>query len=176
MRTSRSNDGHERGRLSALSRSLDPDLRLAAAAAIALGVSIFLPWWRDPIFGISYAGFRRITFLEIGVFLVAASVLVLIVRRAEGKVFHLPLSDGTLIAAAGAWSTFLVALRMLDPPTRTLAGRTSDYGMRWGILFALASAVTLAIAGVRTRRRHHRGQPEAVAADQDAEPTQPLPT
>ncbi len=162
------------GRLRALARNLDPDQRLAAAAAAALAASIFLPWWRDPIFGITYVGLRRATLLEAAVVVVALAVLVLLLRRAEGKFFRLPLSDGTLIAAAGAWTGFLIAFRMLDPPTRKIAGTTHDYGLRWGILFALASSVVLAASGARTRRRHHRGVPEAVAADEDATATLPL--
>jgi len=158
------------GRLRALAESLDPNQRLAAVAALALGASVFLPWWRDPIFGITYIGFRRLTFLELAVLLVAAVVLVLLVRRAEGRVFHLPLSDATLISAAGFWSLLLLATRILDPPARTVAGDTRDYGMRWGIGFAFAAAALLALAGVRERRRRHRGQPEAIAADEDATP------
>jgi hypothetical protein len=107
--------------------------------------------------------------------LVAVGVLALLFARAEARTFHLPLSDGTLIAASGAWATFLVFYRMVDPPVRTIAGQSSDYGLRWGILFALGAAITLTVAGVRTRRRHHRGEPEAVAADADATPTLPLP-
>lgn len=161
-------------------RGLAPDRRLAAIAVCALAASIFLPWWRDPVFGISYVGFRRITFIELAILLVAVAVGVLIWRRAEGRAFHLPLSDGTLVAAAGAWATFLVVFRMLDPPSRTVEGRggtvqvTRDYGLRWGAVFALAAALLLALSGVRIRRSHHRGEPEAVAADADATPTLPL--
>jgi hypothetical protein len=171
LRTSRSSEP----RLGALARVLDPEQRIAAVCALALAASIFLPWWHDPILDATYVGARRLTFVEIALFLVAASVLLLLVRRAEGKVFHLPLSDGTLIAASGAWSSFLVLFRMLDPPTRTVDGATTDYGMRWGVLIALVAAVLLAVAGVRERRKHHRGEPEAVAADADATPTVPLP-
>ena len=156
------------GRLSTLWSSLDRDQRLAGLAAVALGASIFLPWWRDPGFHVSLVGVRRLTFLEVAIFLVAAAVFFLLLRRAEGRAFHLPLSDGTLIAIAGAWSCVLIVFRMLDPPTRTVGGVTSDYGMRWGLVFALGAGVLLTVAGTRTRRRHHRGQPEAVAADEDA--------
>jgi hypothetical protein len=152
-------------------RALAPEHRLAALSAIVLGGSIFLPWWRDPFFRITYAGFRRITFIEVAIVLVAVAVVILVWRRAEGKAFHLPLSDGTLIAAGGIWTGFLVILRMLDPPSRTIAGETTNYGMRWGPVVALAAAAMLATAGVRTRRRYHRGEPEAVAADADATPT-----
>jgi hypothetical protein len=160
------------GRLGSLWRRLDPDQRLAGLAAIALGGSIFLPWWRDPVFHTSLVGVRRLTFIEVAIFMVAAAVLLLLLRRAEGKAFHLPLSDGTLVSLAGAWSCLLVAVRMLDPPTRKLGAITSDYGIRWGVLFALAAGAVLTVAGARTRRRHHRGQPESVAADEDA--TRPL--
>jgi hypothetical protein len=187
LRTSRSSDGDagsEQGasptpitltRVRAAYRSLDPEQRLAGAAALALALSLFLPWWRDPVFGISYVGVRRLTFLEVAIFIVAVSVLALLFGRAERRSFHLPLSDGTLIAAAGAWAAFMVIFRMLDPPSRAIGQQTRDYGMRWGALVALASAVTLAFAGARERRKRHPGEREAVAADADARPTEPLP-
>jgi hypothetical protein len=178
LRTSPSSD-RRRDPRSVLGR-LEPERRFAALAAAGLALSLFLPWWRDPVFGVSYIGLRRLTFLELALFAVAAAVGVLILRRAEGNTFHLPLSDGTLIAAAGAWASFLVVLRLLDPPSRTITSPggavqvTRDYGLRWGALFALASACLLALSGVRIRRRHHHGEPEAIAADADAMPTLPL--
>jgi hypothetical protein len=164
----------QRKGLSAIAAALDPDQRLAAITAIALAASVFLPWWRDPLLDITYIGFRRITFLEVAILLTAAAVLVLLVRRAEGRFFHLPFSDATLIAAAGCWSLLLLLVRVLDPPTRTATRIsdgvqvTRDYGMRWGILFAFAAAGLLAFAGVQERHRRHAGQPEAIAADEDA--------
>lgn len=178
MKTSRSSDPSHDPRV--VLRSLEPDRRLAGLAVCALAASIFLPWWRDPVFGISYVGFRRITFVEVAILVVAVAAGVLIWRRAEGRAFHLPLSDGTLLAAAGAWAALLVVFRMLDPPSRTIEGRggtvdvTRDYGLRWGAVFALAAAAALCLSGVRIRRSHHRGEPEAVAADADAMPTLPL--
>jgi hypothetical protein len=142
---------------------------------MVLAGSLFLPWWRDPVFGVSYVGVRRLSFLELAIVLVALAVLVLLLRRAEGRFFHLPLSDGTLVAAAGAWATMLVVFRMIDGPTRTVGEITRDYELRWGALIALAAAVTLAVAGVQERRSRHAGEPEAVAADADATPTLPLP-
>jgi hypothetical protein len=186
LRTSRSSDGdagsEQRAEpkpvslapIAAAYRRLDPEQRLAGAAALALAASLFLPWWRDPVFGISYVGVRRLTFLELAIFLVAVSVLALLFGRSERRAFHLPLSDATLIAAAGAWAAFMVVFRMLDPPSRAIGQQTRDYGLRWGALVALASAVTLAFAGARERRKRHPGEREAVAADADARPTEPL--
>jgi hypothetical protein len=149
------------------------------SAGVLLALSIFLPWWRDPVFGISYIGFRKLTFIELALLLIAAAVVALVWRRAEGRAFHLPLSDGTLMATAGIWAAFLVIVRMMDPPSRTLHGArgvevTRDYGLRWGAMVALTAAALVALAGVRTRRRYHRGEPESVAADADATPTLPL--
>jgi hypothetical protein len=178
LRTSRSseNEGAPPAgpRLKAAHRALDREQRLAGAAALGLAASLFLPWWRDPIFGISYVGVRRLSFLELAIFLLATSVLVLLFGRAERRAFHLPLADGTLIAAAGAWAAFMVVFRMLDPPTRAVGEQTRDYGLRWGALVALVAAVTLAVSGVRERRKRHRGESESVAADADATPTLPL--
>jgi hypothetical protein len=163
-----------RGPLEAF-RALDREQRLAALAAVVLGGSLFLPWWRDPVFDVSYVGVRRISFLELAIVVVVLGVLVLLLRRAEGRFFHLPLSDATLIAAAGAWASLLVLFRMIDGPTRTVGEVTRDYDLRWGALVALAAAVTLAVVGVQERRSRHPGEPEAVAADADAEPTLILP-
>jgi hypothetical protein len=150
-------------------RVLHPDQRLAALASLGLIASMFLPWWRDPLSGLSYWAVNRFTFLELAIVLVAGSVLLLLYGRAEGRGFHLPLADGSLVAGAGIWCCVLVIARIVDPPTRVIADRALDYDLRWGFLVALASAVTLTVAGVRGRRRYHRGQGEAVAADVDAE-------
>jgi hypothetical protein len=157
-----------------LVRILDPEQRLAGAAAVGILISLFTPWWRDPVFGLSAWGINRITWVELALVLVAGSVLLLLLRRAQGRVFHLPLSDGTLAMGAGLWCCLLVIVRALDPPTRRVAGHALDYDLRWGILLCLASGGLLAFAGLSARRRHHRGQPEAVAADADAQPTLPM--
>lgn len=154
-----------RARVTQATRALHPDQRLAAGGAIGLLVSMFLPWWRDPFPPeLSYWAVNRFTFIELAIALVAGSVLAGLWGRAHGHGFHLPLSDGTLAAGAGIWACVLVVARIADPPSRGGV----DYGLRWGFLVALLSGIVLAVAGVRGRRRHHRGQHEAVAADQDA--------
>jgi len=150
-------------------RALHPDQRLAGFAALGVIASMFLPWWRDPLSGLSYWAVNRFTFIELALVLVAGSVLLMLYGRAEGRGFHLPLADGTLAAGAGIWCCVLVLARIADPPTRVLPDRTLDYDLRWGFLVALASGVLLVVAGVRGRRRYHHGQGEALAADVDAE-------
>jgi hypothetical protein len=165
--------GRHEGRLSVgqAMRRLTPEQRLTAIAAAGLLVSLFTPWWRDPVLGLSHWAVNRFSFSELALVLVGASVLLLVYRRAEGRAFHLPLADSTLAAAAGAWSLVLVVARLLDPPTRTVRGQSLDYEVRWGVMLCIASAVLLIVAGVRSRRRYHHGEPEAIAADEDADPT-----
>ena len=59
--------------------------RVAAVAALLLIVSTFGPF----------------SFVELAEVLVALAVLALLFARAEGRSFHLPFGDGTVIAAAG---------------------------------------------------------------------------
>ena len=134
-------------------RTLPRDQRLAGIAALGIVGSLFLPWWRDPLTGLSYWAVNRFTFIELALCWSAGSVLLLLYGRAEGRGFHLPLADGTLAAGAGIWCCVLVLARIIDPPTRVLADRTLDYDLRWGFLVAFAAGVLLAVAGVRGRRR-----------------------
>jgi hypothetical protein len=165
----------ERRTVRAYARTLDAEQRLAGIAALGIIVSLFTPWWRDPVFGLSHWAVNRFTWIELALMLVAGSVLLLLFRRAQGRVFHLPLSDGTLAAGAGLWCCVLVVVRAVDPPSRTVGSQTFDYDRRWGILLCFAAGALLAFAGFRVRQRYHRGEPESVAADADAEPTVPLP-
>ena len=115
--------------LAAPSRSGPPALlnfeqRLAAAAAVLLIVSTFGPF----------------SFVEAGELLLAGGVLALLFARAEGRRFHLPFGDGTVIAAAGIWAGALIVARLFDRPL----GQN---------LLALACAAILFLAGARERAK-----------------------
>jgi hypothetical protein len=136
-------------------RQLNFEQRVAGVGALLLIVSTFGPF----------------SFVEAAIVLIGASVLLLLRKRAEGREFHIPFGDGTVIAAAGAWSGVLIAIRLFDRPL----GQN---------LLALVCAGVLLIAGVLERRKrppddlpgsspeeHQRG-PEAVEWE---EPTERLP-
>lgn len=136
-------------------RQLNFEQRVAGIGALLLIVSTFGPF----------------SFVEAAIVLIGASVLLLLRKRAEGREFHIPFGDGTVIAAAGAWSGVLIAIRLFDRPL----GQN---------LLALVCAGVLLIAGVSERRKrppddlpgaapeaHQRG-PEAVEWE---EPTERLP-
>jgi hypothetical protein len=126
-------------------RRLNFEQRGAGIGALLLIVSTFGPF----------------SFVEAAMVLIGASVLFLLRKRAEGREFHIPFGDGTVIAAAGVWSGLLIVIRLFDRPL----GQN---------LLALVCAAILVIAGVAERRKrlpddlpgpapedHQRG-PEAV--------------
>lgn len=115
------------GRLAGLMRAwslLNVEQRVAAIAAVLLVVSTFGPF----------------SFVEAAEILTAVAVLALLKQRADGRAFHLPLGDGTVIAAAGVWCGLLIATRFLDRP----------FGMN---VLALVCALLLTAAGLRERAK-----------------------
>ena len=106
-------------------RRLNFEQRVAGIGAILLIVSTFGPF----------------SFVEAAMVLTALGVLVLLRKRAEGREFHVPFGDGTIIAAAGAWSALLIVIRLFDRPL----GQN---------LLALVCAAILVVAGIAERRKH----------------------
>ena len=114
---------------------------MAGVGAVLLIVSTFGPF----------------SFVEAAEVLVALGVLALLRQRAEGKRFHLPFGDGTVVLAAGCWAALLILVRLLDRPL----GQN---------LLALACAGILAVAGAAERRKRPADDlpPEASAEDAGA--------
>jgi hypothetical protein len=180
-------------------RLLDADQRLAAVCALGLFVTMLLPWYTKTEFVVSGSGakvgsvslsaFQAFSFVEAAVLLVSAGVLGMLFARAEGRAFHLPGGDGTIIMVAGAWAAILIFYRLLDKPGLQGAQRiTASVGVTWGIFLALLTAIGLAVAGARVRaarrpepplvrpserererqQRARRGAPGGAAPDQAA--------
>lgn len=144
-------------------RRLEGERRLAAVAALALFVTLFLPWYQQtgiesdkagvlhPL-SVGVSGFGAFSFVEAAVLLVALGVLTLLFQRAEGRAFHLPGGDGWVISAAGAWTCLLVIWRIFDTSSAHITGRVSSTtGVEWGIFAALAVAGALTYSGSRIR-------------------------
>lgn len=128
-------------------RRLGPEQRVAAAGSLLLIVSTFGPF----------------TFVEAAEILTALGVLLLLKRRAEGYEFHLPFGDGTVIAAAGAWSGLLILVRLFDRPL----GQN---------LLALACTALVLGAGMRERAKRPMDDlpPETVKVRPDLAATELL--
>jgi hypothetical protein len=145
--------------------------RLAATAAIAMALTMFLPWYSKTstfvVHGqtrpaeVSLTAFQAFSFVEAAVLLISAALLALLFARAEQRPFHLPGGDGLIIMAAGGWAGLLIFYRLLDKPTTTASTTlTTTVGVKWGIFFALLAAILLAYAGARVRAVE-RPQPPA---------------
>ena len=106
-------------------RLLNFEQRVAAVGAVLLIVSTFGPF----------------SFVEAAIVLVAASILLLLRRRAQGRDFHVPFGDGMVIAAGGVWAGLLIVVRLFD---RSLGQN----------LLALVCAAILVLAGLRERAKH----------------------
>jgi hypothetical protein len=141
--------------------ALDRDRRLAAVAALLLFVTMLLPWYQQnavvsasksaPLISRNLDAFAVFSFVEAAVLLVAVSVLLLLYERADGRTFHLPGGDGTVVFAAGIWTALLLVLRLFDKPGIAHNGVAANVGIQWGIFFALGAAGLLAYAGSRMR-------------------------
>jgi hypothetical protein len=160
--------------------ALGPEQKQAGAAACGLIVTLFLPWYEKsavPAGGQAFvttteSAFGVVSFVEAAVILVAAGVLFLLWARAEGRPFHLPGGDGTVIMAAGAWAALLLIWRLFDKPDVEGAG-AATVGIAWGWFAALVMAGLLATAGARLRAAHRPEPPNPVAEEPDAEWTRP---
>jgi hypothetical protein len=158
---------------------LDRDRRLAASAAFALFVTMFLPWYQQnavvtaaknqPLVSRNLNAFGVFSFVEAAVLLVAVAVLVLLYMRADGRRFQLPGGDGAVVLAAGLWSALLLVLRLFDKPGITQHGVAANVGIQWGIFFALAAAGLLAYAGSRMRAGQ-RPEPPLLRRNRPREP------
>lgn len=135
--------------------ALDSEQRLATVAAVALLVTMFLPWYElqsldrktGAINSRAISAFGDVSFVEAAVFLVAVGVLALMFARGERREFHMPGSDGAVVMLAGAWAALLIFYRVFSRP----AGHGYPVGIEWGFFLAFVAAGALTYAGWRMR-------------------------
>ena len=141
---------------------LDETQRLAAGAAVALLLTMFLPWYEQRTSGVidgqvrnvsdNLAPFEIFSFIEAAVLLVVLGVIALLVLRTRGATFELPGGDGTVIAAAGVWVALLLFIRLFDKPDGAETPQiTVNVGIQWGLFIAFLAAGALCAAGLRLR-------------------------
>ena len=176
-------------RLAGSWRALDGEQRLAAGAAIALLLAMFLPWYglqsentkTHAIYSHSINAFGDVSFVEAAIFLVAAGVIAMLFARGDGRDFKLPGGDGTIVLIAGVWAAVLIFVRVFSRPP----GNGYPVGIEWGFFVAFVAAGVLGYAGWRMRAatrpepplrrprsRHERTRAPSFAGETD--PTEPL--
>jgi hypothetical protein len=166
--------------------ALDANQRLAGVAAVAMFLTMFLPWYSETDTVVvgraagstlssvrsTLSAFQSFSFVEAAVLLVGAGVLAMLYARAREQPFRLPCGDGTIVMIAGGWAALLIFYRMLDKPglhgTHRIA---ASVGVEWGIFLAFIAAIVLAAAGARMRAGR---RPEAPLLRPRASPA-PLP-
>ena len=162
-------------RLQGAWRELDGNQRLAGLAALALLVTLFLPWYQATVVDRgrtttpTFSAFGVFSFVEAAILLVALGVFALLFARGERRGFHLPGGDGTVIFGAGLWAALLLLWRVFDRPNIERA--VSD-GITWGFFFAFLAAAGLAAAGWKIRAAH-RPEPPIVRAGEPEEQYDP---
>jgi hypothetical protein len=142
---------------------MESEQRLAALASLSLLVTMFFPWYglqslnpkTKAIYSHNISAFGDVSFVEAAIFLVAAGVTVLLIARAEGREFHMPGGDGTVVAVAGAWATLLIFYRVFSRPS----GDGYPVGIEWGFFLAFVAAGTLAFVGWRMRASERPAPP-----------------
>jgi multisubunit Na+/H+ antiporter MnhB subunit len=146
-------------------RGLAGPQRLAAFAALALFVTMFLPWYTKDTSAVvggrlehvsaNLIAWQAFSFVEAAVLLVVVAVAALLFHRADGRAFHLPGGDGTVIFGAGLWVCLLVFYRQLDKPNGDGNDRIgTTFGVTWGIFVTFLAGAILAFAGWRLRQAH----------------------
>ncbi|MEO6858101.1 MAG: hypothetical protein ABI323_05875 [Solirubrobacteraceae bacterium] len=169
-------------------RTLPPERRLAAIAAVGLILTLFLPWYQETVIArglranlnavsASLTGWGAFSFVEAAVLLVAAGVLVLLFVRAEGAAFHVPGGDGGVLTAAGVWTCLLIIWRMFDKEGTTGHGLyETTSGIEWGIFIALGVAALLVYAGSRVKLAHEPEPPLHAESRTGRRPPRPART
>lgn len=163
-------------------RALAREQRFAATAALALFITMLLPWYSVQLTaGIKggrlvsttdhQSALQAFSFVEAAVLLTALSVLGILFARGERRAFHLPGGDGPVITAAGVWTAVLIVWRLFDRPD---LGRGVAVGIAWGIFVALVAAGMLAYAGRRVVAAH-RPEPALPATRRRPLAAQPSP-
>jgi len=160
-------------RLKATYRALRRDQRRALLAACGALLSLLLPWYakvtttasldfskgfpgtsQDSVRDLKLAIFVP-SLIEASIMLVAAGVIALLLARGMGGRFFLPISDRTIVIAAGGWLLLLVFWRLVDQPSAdSVTGLTVEYELSWGIYVGLLAAAALLASGLKMHEPH----------------------
>jgi hypothetical protein len=150
-----------------------PQLR-AGVTALALGLCLFLPWYRSNYTlkdgkraHDNLTAFGAFSWVEAAVFVIVGAVLYLLWARYRRRGFHLPGGDGWAVTIAGFWCLFLLVWRLFDRPGVS----QGNVGVQWGLFVTMIVAGALGVAGQRMRSEH-RPEPPNPAED----PTWEMPS
>lgn len=160
-------------RLGHAARGMGPSERLASAGAIAVYLSLLLPWYRSPVQNdLVQTGAGAFNFATAALLLTMAAILFLAAEVGGGYRPPRPLSIGTLMILGGVWASLICVYLMVETPEFHLGGDDDAYKVAYGIFIALGGSVATVVAGARRRTReiiarHARRDREAATAAAD---------
>lgn len=128
--------------------------RIAAGGALALLISLFLPWYGVEVSGFSAdaSGWEAMSLVDILLFLGSLVVLGIIGAKAAGALPTLPLPPTQILLSIGGTATLLVLLRLIDIPEPDGSGDSGvDFDRKFGVFFALISAGAIAYGAFRSQ-------------------------
>jgi hypothetical protein len=141
-------------------RGLGGNERIAVIGAAVMVGSLVLPWYESPISNdLVLTGIGAFGWAEGALVLIAAATAFLALQGGGGYVPPRPLREWGLFVAAGFWAAVIVLYRIADRPRFTLEGHDEPYDLHYAIFVALAGAVMIVIAGLRTRPRERAKRP-----------------
>jgi uncharacterized membrane protein len=120
-------------------RRLRPAEWLLTAAAVALVVALFLPWYA--VEGLESTGWRAFTVVDVILTLCAIVAVVAVVLQGTQRSPALPVVSSVAATWTGILATVLVVVKLLDPP---LDGSVS---LRAGAWVGLGATVALVLGG-----------------------------
>ena len=153
----------------------------AALAAVALLVSLFLPWYeRDARICIAVADFdcpptdhvsawQALSVIDLVLVLVALGALGLWVVTATQRTVALGIALNAFVVAGAAVASILVAVRVLDQPDLG-----EGYALSWGLVVAAVATAAL-LGGSWRALRDERVSPPGTSRDSTGRPVPPSP-
>ena len=137
-------------------RGLRGTERLAVIGAAIMAGSLLLPWYDASVEDLVQTGLGGFSFAEGAMLLTCAATVFLSLRVGGGYVPPRPLKEWALFVAAGTWAGLIVVYRMIDRPELdfdlAIVEIQRDYELGYGIFVALAGALIIVAAGLRSRR------------------------
>jgi hypothetical protein len=128
---------------------------LAAAAAVALVVTLALPWYGARAREDTVSGFEALSVIDVVLVLVAGIAFTLAVLQATQTSPALPVSFGVLTVATGLIGVVLVLYRLINEP-----GPDEFIDVRAGARLGFAAVVLLTAGGwLSIQNEHVRGLP-----------------
>jgi hypothetical protein len=137
-------------------RALGREQRISALAALALWITMFLPWYSETgvahdksgsaAVSLSLSAWNAFGLVQVLVLALSLGTFAFLFARGERRALGAPLGETSIVVlTAGALAAVLIIYGMFDRPG---GGVGISTGVEWGIFLALLAAIWLGWSGV----------------------------